>query len=53
MDCSEGLNRGNTAVDMRDWVKYDTTYPKVLTKVDTEKFREILLNDLYKLDGMV
>ena len=36
VDCSEGLNRGNTAVDMRDWVKYDTTYPKVLTKVDTE-----------------
>jgi pyrimidine-specific ribonucleoside hydrolase len=53
VDCSEGLNRGNTAVDMRDWVKYDTTYPKVLTKVDTEKFRKILLNDLYKLDGMV
>jgi inosine-uridine nucleoside N-ribohydrolase len=53
VDCSEELNRGNTVADTRDWVKYDSTYPKVLTNVDLEKFREILLNDLYKLNGMV
>ena len=53
VDCSEELNRGNTVADTRDWVKYDSTYPKVLTKVDLEKFRVILLNDLYKLNGMV
>lgn len=53
VDCSEGLNRGNTVVDMRDWVKYDPSYPKVLTGIDSEKFREILLNDLYRLDDMV
>lgn len=50
VDCSEELNRGNTVVDMRDWIKYDNSYPKVLTNVDLEKFREILLNDLYRLD---
>ena len=53
VDCSEELNRGNTVADIRDWIKYDSTYPRVLTNVDTEKFREILLNDLYKLDGMI
>jgi len=53
VDCSEELSRGNTIVDVRDWIKYDETYPRVLTNVDTEKFREILLNDLYKLDEMV
>ncbi|NLK64865.1 MAG: nucleoside hydrolase, partial [Tissierellia bacterium] len=31
VDCSEELNRGNTVADTRDWVKYDSTYPKVLT----------------------
>lgn len=50
VDCSQDLNRGNTVCDLRDWVKYDETYPKVLTSVDLYKFREILLNDLYKLD---
>lgn len=50
VDCSEELNRGNTVVDVREWIKYDSTYPKVLTNVDLEKFREILMNDLYKLD---
>jgi hypothetical protein len=38
---------------MRDWVKYDSTYPKVLIDVDLERFKEILLDDLYKLDGIV
>lgn len=50
VDCSEGLNRGNTACDIREWIKYDESYPKVLVDVDLEKFREILLEDLYKLD---
>lgn len=50
VDCSEGLNRGNTVVDIRDWIDYDESYPKVLSDVDLEKFREILLENLYRLD---
>lgn len=53
VDCSEELSRGNTVVDVRDWIEYDDTYPKVLIDVDLEKFREILLNDLYRLDEML
>lgn len=53
VDCSEELSRGNTVADVRDWIKYDNSYPKVLTDVDLEKFREILLDSLYKLDEMV
>ncbi|NLJ57956.1 MAG: nucleoside hydrolase [Tissierellia bacterium] len=53
VDCSDGISRGNTIADVREWIKYDNTYPKVLVDVDLEKFREILLNDLYKLDEMV
>ncbi|MDW5299547.1 MAG: nucleoside hydrolase [Sedimentibacter sp.] len=52
VDCSEGLNRGNTVADIREWFNYDETYPKVLLGVDLEKFREILLQNLYKLDDM-
>lgn len=51
VDCSEGLSRGNTVCDVREWIDYDESYPKVLTDVDLEKFREILLNDLYRLDN--
>ncbi len=50
VDCSEGLNRGNTVCDVREWIKYDESYPKILTGVDLNKFREILLKDLKKLD---
>lgn len=50
VDCSENFNRGNTVVDVRDWVEYDETYPKILLEVDLEKFREILLESLHKLD---
>lgn len=50
VDCSEMLSRGNTVCDVRDWIDYDETYPKVLMGVDLNKFREILLNDLKKLD---
>ncbi len=50
VDCSEGMNRGNTVADVRDWINYDETYPKVLVDVEMEKFREILLENLYKLD---
>ncbi len=50
VDCSEGLGRGNTVCDVREWLNYDESYPMVLTEVDLEKFREILLRDLYKLD---
>jgi len=53
IDCSEDLNRGNTAADTREWIDYDETYPKVLLGVDLEKFREILLENLYKLDNML
>lgn len=53
VDCSEGLNRGNTACDVREWIDYDETQPKVLLGVDLEKFREILLESLYDLDKSV
>jgi inosine-uridine nucleoside N-ribohydrolase len=52
VDCSEELSRGNTVCDVREWFDYDETYPKVLTCVDLEKFRDILLEDLYRLDKM-
>lgn len=52
VDCSEELSRGNTLCDTREWIDYGDMYPKVLTEVDMEKFREILLNNLYKLDGL-
>ncbi len=51
VDCSEGLNRGNTVCDTREWIDYDESYPKVLTGVNLEKFRETLLEDLYKSDN--
>ncbi|WP_313344473.1 nucleoside hydrolase [Sedimentibacter sp.] len=50
VDCSEVLCRGNTVCDVREWINYDESYPKVLTGVDLNKFREILLDDLRKLD---
>ncbi|HCX61595.1 MAG TPA: nucleoside hydrolase [Clostridiales bacterium] len=50
VDCSEELSRGNTVCDVREWINYDESYPKVLTGVDLNKFREILLEDLKKLD---
>jgi inosine-uridine nucleoside N-ribohydrolase len=50
VDCSEGLNRGNTVVDMRDGVNYNESYPRVLLDADSEKFKKILLESLYKLD---
>ena len=53
VECSGELSRGNTVADVREWIKYDSTYPKVLTGVDSEKFREILLNNLYKFDEML
>lgn len=53
VDCSEGLNRGNTVADVRDWVEYDESYPKVLLEVDSDKFTKILLNELYNLDSIV
>jgi inosine-uridine nucleoside N-ribohydrolase len=53
VDCSEGLSRGNTIMDLRDWVNYDESYPAVLMEVDTEKFKELLLESLFKLDKTV
>lgn len=53
VDCSETLNRGNTVADLRDWINYDESYPKVLVKVDSEKFTKILISELYKLDDIV
>lgn len=50
VDCSEELSRGNTICDVREWIKYDDTYPRVLTYVDSEKFTELLLDNLYSLD---
>lgn len=53
VDCSEGLNRGNTVCDNREWMDYDKSFPMVLTDVDLYKFNEILLKDIYKLDNMI
>ncbi|QSX04944.1 nucleoside hydrolase [Sedimentibacter sp. zth1] len=50
VDLSESFNRGMTVGDNREWIKYDETYPKVLMGVDTEKFRQYLLESIYKLD---
>lgn len=52
VDCSEELNRGTTVCDFREWIGNDESYPKVLVDVDLEKFREILLQDLCKLDNI-
>ena len=53
VDCSEDLNRGYTACDVREWIDYDESYPKILTSVDQDRFTEILLKELYKLDTIV
>lgn len=53
IDCSVELNRGMTVGDNREWIKYDDTYPKVLMGIDTEKFRELLFESIYKLDKEV
>lgn len=50
VDLSEGLNRGMTVGDGREWIKYDDSYPKVLIGVDKEKFRAYLLESINKLD---
>ena len=52
VDCSEGLSRGNTVTDVRDWISYDESYPKVLLHVDSDKFKELLIEYIYKLDRM-
>lgn len=52
VDCGEELNRGTTICDFREWVGGNEANPKVLIDVDMEKFREILLKDLYKLDEL-
>lgn len=52
VDCSEELNRGTTVCDFREWIDNGETNPKVLTDVDLEKFSEILMEDLYKLDEL-
>lgn len=53
VDCSYTLNRGMTVGDNREWIKYDETYPRVLMGIDTDKFREILLESIYKLDEII
>ena len=50
VDCSFSLNRGMTVGDNREWIKYDESNPKVLMDIDTVKFRELLLEAIYKLD---
>lgn len=50
VDCSEETNRGFTACDTREWMHYDESYPKILLGVDTDKFKEIMLEALYRLD---
>lgn len=53
VDCSEDENRGMTVADLRDNSNYDESYPKVLLKLDLEKFRELLLESLYRLDETI
>ncbi len=50
VDCSFSLNRGMTVGDNREWIKYDESNTKVLMDIDTVKFRELLLEAIYKLD---
>ena len=50
IDCSDGLNRGRTAVDNREWIKYEKTNTRVLLHVDREKFIDILVDAFKKLD---
>lgn len=53
VDCSDGISRGNTIADTREWMNYDETYPRVLLDVDQEKLTELLLEYLNKLDSIV
>ncbi len=50
VDCSFSLNRGMTVGDNREWIKYNESNTKVLMDIDTVKFRELLLEAIYKLD---
>lgn len=52
IDCSDGLNRGRTAVDNREWIKNSKKNTKVLLHIDRTKFIEILFAAFKKLDGI-
>ena len=50
VDISDGMHRGRTAADLRDWIKYENPNTKVLLDVDREEFIKILLDAFEKLD---
>lgn len=53
VDCSEGLNRGMTVADTREWVIYDKYNTKVLLNVDRDTFSKILLEAIFSLDELI
>jgi len=53
IDCTEGMNRGRTAIDNREWVKYKNPNTKVLLDVDRDKFIKYLFEGFEKLDKRV
>jgi len=50
IDTSDGPHRGRTAADNREWVKYERPNTRVLLDIDREKFIEIFIGGLKKLD---
>jgi pyrimidine-specific ribonucleoside hydrolase len=50
VDVSEGMHRGRTAPDNREWIKYENPNTKVLLDVDRQEFMRVLLDGFEKLD---
>lgn len=55
VDCSQGLNRGMTVCDMRNWCydeeEYNNAPVKALIEADAQKFQEYLIEAIYELDA--
>lgn len=50
VDISEGMHKGRTAPDLREWIKYENPNTKVLVDVDREEFVKVLVDGFEKLD---
>ena len=52
IDTSNGIHRGRTAADNRQWAKYERPNTRVLIDVNREKFIDILFKAFAKLNEM-
>jgi pyrimidine-specific ribonucleoside hydrolase len=50
IDVSDGPNRGRTAADNREWMRYENPNTKVLLHIDRDEFIRVLKEAFLKLD---